>query len=309
VASESGRPASGRSLQQQRASSTQQHTQAGGTRTARLYKLLSANPNHGALKPTAPSRPRSGGGGSRASHEPANVRLDLGVDTRPKTAGAATTRGASSARPSSSSSATGSSSRGRGGRPHSARIGEGHGYAPVRTSGHRGGGGKTWGTQPTVDAMVRRYKQSVAAWCANGPCIARTHYCGAFSITLTSRPSLISVRLLSHGCATGMRKTTTRALGKLTSTPAPPPVLAPQREPAPPPPPQLTGRADAHRLHQRLAASHRPLRRLPWSSRLQRHNFVSLPQLRRHRHPATVLGQAQGGRVRLRRHCRTSRGQ
>lgn len=113
----------------------------------------------------------------------------------------------------------------------------------------------------------------------------------------------------SHGCATGMRKTTTRALGKLTSTPAPPPVLAPQREPAPPPPPQLTGRADAHRLHQRLAASHRPLRRLPWSSRRQRHNLVSLPQLRRFRHPATALGQAQGGRVRLRRHCRTSRGQ
>ena len=145
-------------------------------RTQRLYKLLSGNPTKGPM-PTAPSRPRSGGAVTAAGTgggPVAGVRLDLN-EPRPKSAAnpvprsgaaAASTYAAQSARPASVGAPTAgtaaASLRDRG-RPHSARPSEASNGA-VRTSGHRAGGYQRNQAQPTVDAMVRRYKQSVAAW-------------------------------------------------------------------------------------------------------------------------------------------------
>ena len=138
-------------------------------RTQRLYKLLSGNPQRAGPVPTAPSRPRSSGAVAGA-RDPPGVRLDIN-DPRPKSAANSQPRPATvssgvrptahSARPASVGNAAGSSAaaaRDRG-RPQSARPSE-----AVRTSGHRAGGYQRGQQQPTVDAMVRRYKQSVAAW-------------------------------------------------------------------------------------------------------------------------------------------------
>ena len=140
-------------------------------RTQRLYKLLSGNPSKGPV-PTAPSRPRSGGSLTVGAAAPlAGVRLDLNeprpksaANPVPRSAAAASAMAAQSARPVSVGApgqSAAASLRDRG-RPHSARPSETNGA--VRTSGHRAGGFQRTQAQPTVDAMVRRYKQSVAAW-------------------------------------------------------------------------------------------------------------------------------------------------
>ena len=123
-----------------------------GTRTARLYRLLGDRHGSAYAKPIAPAKPKSG---DTEAHVPPTVRQGDAGGARPKTA-SAVTRPPYSARAASLqiSKATGRE------RPHSARTG----YVPVRTAAHRSTHGTQWGTQLGVDAMVRRYKQSVVAW-------------------------------------------------------------------------------------------------------------------------------------------------
>ena len=147
-------------------------------RTARLYKLLSGNPNQQSTVPRPPSGasdPRPGSGA------PAHVRLDLNAvgENRPRSAAPPVRSNTGSrptsavvARPPGSARAVGTSApvsarsnvnrRPKSARPSEAATGAHGAYTHVRTSGHRGYAGQA--PQPNVDAMVRRYKESIAAW-------------------------------------------------------------------------------------------------------------------------------------------------